>query len=231
MYIAKAISKFDPEVVKATEAKFMNDMSAGAPLNWYPNYWLCFLFLGRPAPEDKRCLVASESKTDTTVDALQQLMTVSNKTNRRSIAELACPRKKNKSDVIDLVDCSPDSTSDSSVGTLGLNSLHCTPPVRRQEIGYNSSSSMSDRTPHKPPKQVEVILNKDKFSSVVYSNSYLLKNYTDTLDTLYIQKQRTPDDVELNNQIEFIEKKKIKLLMKEAELAEKHLGYTDMTNI
>ena len=92
--LAKKVSKFDPEIKKEIEISLAKDLKDGAPKSWYPNCWLCFWFLGRPAPVDKRFLVVTESKANTNVDALEMLRSTANKSTRKVITALITTRKK-----------------------------------------------------------------------------------------------------------------------------------------
>ena len=226
MNIAKAISKFDPEVVKATEAKFMNDMSAGAPLNWYPNYWLCFLFLGRPAPVDKRCLVVSASHSEDASDALEMLGAISNKTNRRSIAELNASRRRQAFGEV-------DSTEDSS--DSGRQLFPFTPMSQKTSSTSDSSQSSSSTkvvtSPPRRPRQLEVTLKRqvvDLTDNDIITPDDLISKYDQTIDSLYKQSKFNPSDLSILSEIQEIERKRGKILKLQLLQMEEKLGYSNI---
>ena len=184
------------------DKEFNADITAGSPDYWYPDRWLCFLLLGRPAPVEKRCLVVTESKTQDSERVLEELRSISSKSTRRSlVAEDTNKRQKvnhnnSSSEVIDL------STS---------------PPL-------NSCSTLTTST--NSSRQIEVSVRRNNDS--VSDDDKLLMKCQALLDILYKQAIKDENDIELQTQIKELERKKIKILRLQFEQLEKKLGYDEL---
>jgi hypothetical protein len=189
------------------DKEFNADITAGSPDYWYPDRWLCFLLLGRPAPVEKRCLVVTESKTQDSARVLEELRSISSKSTRRSLAEETNKRQK-------VYHNNSNSSIDKNSEVIDLS---ISPPL-------NSCSTLTTST--NSSRQIEVSVRRNNDS--VSDDDKLLIKCQALLDILYKQAIQDENDIELQTQIKELERKKIKILRLQFEQLEKKLGYDEL---
>ena len=203
------MSKLDSDVEALIVQQYKAKLMDGAPVYWYPKTWLAFILCGRPAGThgflnvgaigNRRSGNSSSEAID--VDSLVTLANSSSKKVRTTAKEFLVQKK-------DGVHSSP-STEDDVKYISSNTSPSRLVPHRVIDVRYISDKQKKVDEPE------DVISKCQKLSSVYHS---LIEDMTEQLKC-------TPDDVNLQEEINTVRAKKIKLLKLQSTEMELKYGF------